>query len=227
MHDYQLNGNLLDALGGPALVDLGGTVEASGYSFGANEGLKLMDGLADTSDYSIEFLAQYSSLLVDDFEKMVDFQNLTDDQGLYIEDIGADNILRFYDFATGTDAVLAGEDFHVVLTRNGATGDTMGYLDGVLQWMFTDDGIPAAAVPGGNILHFFVDDTVTGQSEAQPGSVDFIRIYDGALTGSEVEILAEGGDLELPPPPSAPEPTTLLLLGLGLAGLGFARKRRH
>ncbi len=144
LHDYQLNGNLLDALGGPALVDLGGTVGASGYSFGANEGLKLMDGLADTSDYSIEFLAQYSSLLVDDFEKMVDFQNLTDDQGLYIEDIGADNnILRFYDFATGTDAVLAGEDFHVVLTRNGATGDTMGYLDGVLQWMFTDDGTTA------------------------------------------------------------------------------------
>jgi len=28
------------------------------------------------------------------------------------------------------------------------------------------------------------------------------------------------------PPPSVPEPTTILLLGLGLAGLGFARTRR-
>jgi hypothetical protein len=28
-------------------------------------------------------------------------------------------------------------------------------------------------------------------------------------------------------PSSVPEPTTLLLLGLGLAGLGFARKRQH
>jgi hypothetical protein len=43
----------------------------------------------------------------------------------------------------------------------------------------------------------------------------------------EEELPPMCGDPGQPPCSSVPEPTTLLLLGLGLAGLGFARKRLH
>jgi len=53
IHDYQLNGSLADALGGPALVDLGGTLGADRFSFANNLGLRLTAGLPNPDNYSI------------------------------------------------------------------------------------------------------------------------------------------------------------------------------
>src|SRR5262245_20228695 len=52
-HLYDLNDSLADAFGGPALLADGGTLNATNYSFNNNQGLRLINGLADTSNYSV------------------------------------------------------------------------------------------------------------------------------------------------------------------------------
>ena len=41
IHDYELNGSFADALGGPSLTPNGGTLNATNYTFGPNQGLTL------------------------------------------------------------------------------------------------------------------------------------------------------------------------------------------
>jgi hypothetical protein len=217
IHHYELNGNLNDSLGGPALTGLGGSLSGGRYHFGANQGLRLQNGLNNTSVWSIDFSASYSSLS-GTWKKLIDFQNLSTDQGLYFSNYGSGNILQYWPYQNGPDIINTGTDYTIALTRDGA-GALRGYVNGGLQW--TVSGV-SDSVSALNILHFFVDDYDTLQGEAQGGSVDFIRIYDGVLTSAEVVILDQGGSVGT----SVPEPGSLALLGLGLVGLAALRKKR-
>ncbi len=62
VHAYELDGDFLDALGGPALVPNGGMSGATRYTFGVNQGLTLTNGLVDTSDYSIVMVFEHDAL---------------------------------------------------------------------------------------------------------------------------------------------------------------------
>ena len=108
-----------------------------------------------------------------------------------------------------------------MLTRDGASGTVSGYVNGVLRLSFNDSATHYALVTApNNQLIFFVDDLVQG-TETSSGTVNYIRIYNGALSGADVAALYAAGA-----PSAIPEPAaTAALLALGALG-GCALRRR-
>ena len=187
VHVYELEGDFLDSLGGPALVPNGGTLGVNRYTFGANQGLSLTNGLVDTSDYSIVVVFEFDSLSPT-WKKVIDFQQLSEDFGVYIED-DALSFFTLFSSPGGPDMVTANTDSQIVLTRDSATQTVSGYLNGVLQWTSADPTGQAVSIS--NVLNFFEDDF--DDLEAQSGSVDSIAIHDGALSADEVGFLFADG----------------------------------
>lgn len=185
-HVYSFDLDLTDALGGPALVADGGALSEGRYVFGANQGLRLTDALANTGTYSIVMTLELDSL-AGMFNKLIDFENRTTDFGVYV----TEGALQLYPGFAGADTVVANTDFHLALTRDGSTGVTNLYLNGVLQRRYTGFAASVAVVPD-NILVFFEDDFETFAHEAVGGSVDHIAIYHTTLSAQEVAELAAG-----------------------------------
>lgn len=216
VHQYQLNGTLADDFGGPALVSGGGTLGPANYSFSAGQGLSLSDGLPNAFDYSIEMIVNFSNLAPFQYRKIIDFKNLTSDWGLYTHS----NSLTFYGGTVPgpSDALSNNVDARIILTRDDSTDLVSFYVNGAIQGSFTDSTDIAEFTFANNIIHFFRNDTV--QSGEDPtGVVDLIRIYNGALTISEVAAL-DG-------PTPVPEPTSLLLASCATALFGAHRFRRR
>lgn len=206
INSYDFNGDLTDSLGnGLDLVASGGNLATAGrYTFGENQGLRLNSALVDTANYAIEVKFQMSSNN-SFWKKVIDFQSLGSDNGLYIRSSSA----SFYNTGLiGATGIPVGTEVVMTLTRDGGSDAVDVRLDGGLEISFVDSG--NLAVPSGNILNFFEDDFATGQGEAFAGSVDYIRIFDGPDTTIQ----------------AVPEPGMLLVIGLGLAGLGVVRRRQ-
>jgi hypothetical protein len=101
------------------------------------------------------------------------------------------------------------------------------YLDGVERFSFNDATSMDAVFSGpGGIATFFRDNN----GEASAGFVDFIRLYDRVLTGTEVASLYGSGtplrEFEVPVS-TVPEPSAWAMLILGLGAVGAAMRRRN
>jgi hypothetical protein len=217
---YDFNGDLTDTLlNGEDLVkledDSGGTgsVANGRYTFLADQGLKLTSAFTDNADYGIE-IGFISSQTTED-HKIIDFQELQSGFGLYIDD-GAVN---FYDISGGLGIISPDSDpFTIGLSRSG--GAISLFLDN-MPLQRSPPRLPynpadplGKAVPGNNILHFFVPDTTTFPDLTIAGSVDFIRIHDDSSTFGTQPISA------------VPAPATLWLFSTALIGLiGFGKRK--
>ena len=201
---YDFNGSLTDTLGnGEALTSLGGNVDNGRYVFSNDQGLKLENALASTTHYGIEIALKIDDSLVG-YKKLIDFKNLISDNGVY----SIQDKITFYGLgSTGSDPISSGNEFTIAVERSGIAGTISVYLDNDEQFTVADNG---DAIPVGNILNFFIDDTADASgSESFAGSVDFIRIHEDASTF--------GTD--------APEPATMSLLAIG--GIALIRRRRR
>lgn len=209
-HQYRLDGSYADDMGGPALTPLGGTLDATGYTFGANQGLTV-SGAVQASVYTIDLVFSFDD--VNGYRRLIDFMDQTSDTGLYV--LSGD--LNFFNEVTGSGApFVAQQPSRLTVTRD-ADGVFVGYVNGVQHIAFADFN-PLAVFSGpGQVATFFRDDLAVG-GEASPGFVDYIRIYDSALSAAEVANLPVIG--------AAPEPAAALLLAGGLLLVGW-RARRH
>ena len=208
INSYDFNGDLTDTLGnGVDLTASGGTVSGGRYSFTANQGLRLTSALPSTTDYGIEIKLQMNDGL-SGFNKLIDFQDLASDFGLYVHDAA----LQFTDFTPKIGSVSLNTDFTVGLARFG--GSIELFLNGSSVFNGADSG--TRAVPFSNILNFFEDDINFGKKESFIGSVDFIRIHDDSSTfGTDPNVI--------------PEPSTFCvwaLLGIVGASVHWRRRRK-
>jgi hypothetical protein len=202
---------LTTEINGEGTPDVGGGVQAQTAGFIASD------------NYSIVLLADFSlqpDLLA---TKVFDFQNLSSDDGLYIND--ATGLLYFNGVtgATGGTPAVSGTYTQIVLTRDSSTGEVSVYQDGSPAFAFddsSDEAVLADSVsPSSNAyLTVFKDDgTGVGSSlldETTVGDIARLRLYDGVLTPDQVAALDT----------VVPEPLSLssMLLGAGI----LLRRRR-
>ena len=155
--------------------------------------------MAIGSEYTIELVFRFDRL--DGYAKIVDFNNATEDCGLY----SFDGRMEFWPITPGFGAAVEADSYaHVVLTRD-ATDNVVAYLNGARQLSFHDTG-DIAVIDAHDTLRLFSDDTVT-PNEDSGGAVSRIRLYDGTLSASDVAALAA----ELPitaPMSTTTSPTT-------------------
>ena len=192
--DYLFQGTFTSAVAGaPPLSPLGsvgflpGSVDGVSHSvlqFSRNDGFGLApaSGLFRGGSYTIVILFSFDE--VSGWRRIVDFKNAMSDTGLY----SLNGALNFYNVALGASApIVPGNYVQVVLTRD-FSQTVVGYIDGVSQFTFADTS-QFAMTDGTSLLRFFRDEDPVAPNEASSGSIARLRIYDGALTPSQVAAL--------------------------------------
>jgi hypothetical protein len=168
VRDYTFGASLKDNAGaGPALKSLGGAVGDGVYEFAVGNGLQL-EKTGVTDHYTIELTFRFDD--VDGWQKIVDFKDRADDNGLYV----LDGQLQFYNFGIG-GRIEPSKDYVIRLERDRETKQVRGYVDGQRVFEFVDRGDDG--VFQGENAFFFVDDAATTDEQAS-GSVKRIRIWD-------------------------------------------------
>jgi Ca2+-binding RTX toxin-like protein len=159
-----------------------GQTGKSVYRFQNGSGLNLNNPSVTANNYSIElvFALDYTN----GFRKILDFSDLTRDEGLY----SFNNSLWFYSDFIGdvglapSNGVLETSYNHLILTR-ASNGQTIVYLNGN-QVLFFNDTFGVADLSDQGDLTLFTDDYTAIESSG--GAVDFIGLYDNVLTTNEV-----------------------------------------
>jgi hypothetical protein len=205
--DYRFNGNLKSSVDGDTVPKLEKVGEGFAYDSRKIDGktdrfLKWEKGTAlklanassvlgpfePDSDYTIAMHVKIKS--VAGYRKLVDFDNLLSDRGLYVNDgyLEPYNVPGFEE--PEEDPLVAGRWHVIVITRTVPAPDleyVMGYVDGKRYYQLADDD-SQQELGVDEILHFFIDDE-TGGDEETGGAVSRIRIWQVPLTGKQAKSL--------------------------------------
>ncbi len=191
--DYQLQNSLASAkAGAPNLNNVGsntfGSTSVDGnprtvLNFSPNNGLTLAPtvGIMPSDTYTIAVLFSFKN--TSSWRKILDFKNGTIDRGLFVLD---GKLVLYNETSSSIGASITPDTFvHVVLTRD-ADKRVVGYVNGVMQFQFTDVR-DVATISDQNTLRFF--NNIPGAGDTAAGSVARVRIYDNAISADEVAFL--------------------------------------
>ncbi len=201
IHHWDFNNDLSDQNGGPDAIITGGSLGPSGYTFDSQGYVTLsLGGIIPADHYDIEIRFSLDANNIG-YQKIIDFSNLVDDEGMY----AYDNYFYFYDESPDLDnfTFLPDEMMTLRVMRDGASDKFTAYLNGNLLWDFVDSS--NLAVLTGSNMHFFVDDQDTSGREKATGFVDYIKLHGTA---------------------QIPEPEILGLMLIGLIGIRLTRRRK-
>jgi hypothetical protein len=216
-----------------------------GTMFGAhNQGLTLSNpGLTNPGVYSIEMYLRYDTVnnisdAFSDWLKLVDFKNGAESLGYYYVDSfrspnggGAPDTSSVFRFTYAPNmgpplykdsqpVMTPGAWVHLVLTRD-AANQSVGYVNGQLAFTVDDSLLHGVFDGPDNVMRFFqgdlpaITDPTGPYYEVGKGGVDFLNVYNVALTPSDVATLAA----------AVPEPSTGMLI-LAASLLAPALRRR-
>lgn len=206
---YDLNGTLAEANGGPSLVAHGGTLGATGYTFGVQQGLSLSNviGAADAYSIDIRFYFDDVNASFNGYQRIIEFKDRAADTGLY----SLNGTLQFFNVTSCcTNAFTTGQFTNLRLTRS-ANGTVSAYVNDTLGFSFADPSGLATFTGPNNIIWFFVDDfqtLINFPPESGTGFVDSIRIETVSPVPLSPSIVAQ-------------------LTGLALLGVLAWRRRRR
>ena len=183
---YDFSSTLNDTTGaGPAMIGLGGALNAGFYNFGVNQGLTLNASSFDAANYDITLRFSFVDVSPTTiWRKILDFNALTTDEGLYafndhlqfVETTASNGVENLINGPAGTFVANQLLDLHLI--RDGATQQFTASINNQQQFSFQDTKGKAIFVFNSNppVATFFVDDAVTSGTESSAGRVDFIRI---------------------------------------------------
>jgi hypothetical protein len=184
IHNYEFNNSYSDAYGGNAMIPNGGSLTSTAYLFEKGQGPHVSN-VIDPNTYSI--VMRFTPHYIDSWAKILDFKNRTVDGGVYIS--GGNFYFSNSDFSiSGVSYSVFTQDIPatVCITRDGATKEVYGYVDGTLQWSFEDINDEATFTGPGNIIQILIDDLFlyfgVNSFENTNGSLDYFRIYNQVVT---------------------------------------------
>lgn len=191
--DYQFNSTVSSDVGTISDLEyLGGTPVFTGgeLEIPAGSGLRLI------ADEAGEITRERYTIVMDitlneqtGVQKLVDFSSLGSDSGLYSDD-------GFPVFSpdtpdNGLPAIPGDERFQILMTRDMTSKRVSTYVNGHLRHSFIDSN-NRAEINTDSEIHFLVDD-LTGIADENPaGRIDRLRIWNGPMVQSQIDLLNPG-----------------------------------
>lgn len=204
IHDFQFNDNLSDALSPAGTLTVYGSPTTQGYSSVGYQGAKawywtknsspgaglcMHTNIASSTSYSLGFRFKLDAIR-SGYGKLVSFRghqsnhSFSSDDGFYLTSgtlclyVGGSN--------NGTLTLSANTLYDIIFVKNGTSVTVYAGLSGSSlssRLTYNDTG---GAFNSSNVFGLMYDDTSTNTEYFTGGSIDAVRVWDGALTAGEV-----------------------------------------